>query len=409
MIGKKVFEMANNQKKKKRILGVESNVFFVGLTSFLTDTTTKMVYSILPLFLTTLGASKTEISLIEGIAESTASVLKSLSGWWSDKIGRNKPFMIIGYGITALLSPLFAFVTTPLQVLSIRFVERVGKGIRTAPRDSLVAGSSEENNNAGLNFGFHKAMDNSGAIVGPLIAFAVLAAFPGDYRRVFLFAAIPGLLGLLSIIFFVKEAKRAKSERLGKISFRDFPKDFYLFLAIVFLFTLGNSTDALLLLKASDVGVSDAFIPIMYLVFNSVSVAFAVPLGKLSDKIGRKRIIIGGYLMFSLIYFGFGKAATPFAIVGLFAFYGLYSAATDGIQKALVSDIIGKEKKGTGLGLYNMILGMTLLPASLIGGWLYDTFNNQVPFYFGSATALLSAFLMFLFYQRGKRNGTTHS
>ena len=192
IIGKKVFGMADNHKKKKRILGVESNIFFVGLTSFLTDTTTKMVYSILPLFLTTLGASKTEISLIEGIAESTASVLKSLSGWWSDKIGRNKPFMIIGYGITALLSPLFAFVTTPLQVLSIRFVERVGKGIRTAPRDSLVAGSSEENNNAGLNFGFHKAMDNSGAIVGPLIAFAVLAAFPGDYRRVFLFAAIPG-------------------------------------------------------------------------------------------------------------------------------------------------------------------------------------------------------------------------
>lgn len=401
--------MVDNQKKKKRILGVESNIFFVGLTSFLTDTTTKMVYSILPLFLTTLGASKTEISLIEGIAESTASVLKSLSGWWSDKIGRNKPFMIIGYGITAILSPLFAFVTTPLQVLAIRFVERVGKGIRTAPRDSLVAGSSEENNNAGLNFGFHKAMDNSGAIVGPLIAFAVLAAFPGDYRRVFLFAAIPGMLGLLSILFFVKEAKRAKSERLGKLALRDFPRDFYLFLFIVFLFTLGNSTDALLLIKASDVGVSDAFIPIMYLVFNAVSVAFAVPLGKLSDKIGRKRIIIGGYLMFALIYFGFGKAATPFAIVGLFAFYGLYSAATDGIQKALVSDIIGKEKKGTGLGLYNALLGMTLLPASLIGGWLYDTFNNQVPFYFGSATALLSAFLMFLFYQRGKRNGTTHA
>ncbi|HEY5575779.1 MAG TPA: MFS transporter, partial [Clostridiaceae bacterium] len=189
---------------KKKILGIEKNIFFVGLTSFLTDTTTKMVYAVMPMFLISLGASKTELSLIEGIAESTASLLKAVSGWWSDKIGRNKPFMVIGYAMTAVLSPMFAFVTSPLQVLGVRFTERVGKGIRTAPRDSIVAGSSNECD-TGKNFGFHKAMDNSGAIVGPLIASAVLLFFPGDFRRVFLIAAIPGLLGLANVILFVKE------------------------------------------------------------------------------------------------------------------------------------------------------------------------------------------------------------
>ena len=174
----------SNWKPGKKILGLNPNVFFVGITSFLTDTTSKMIYAVMPLFLLSLGASKTELSLIEGIAESTASVLKALSGWWSDKIGRNKPFMIIGYGFTALLSPLFAFTATPLQVLIIRFSERVGKGIRTAPRDSLIAGSSGEKEK-GKGFGFHKAMDNSGAILGPLLAFGILALFRGNTARSF--------------------------------------------------------------------------------------------------------------------------------------------------------------------------------------------------------------------------------
>lgn len=394
--------MMETQKKQNHILGIERNIFFVGLTSFLTDTTSKMIYAIMPLFLMTLGATKTEISLIEGIAESTASLLKALSGWWSDKIGRNKPFMIIGYGFTALLSPLFALVTTPLQVLILRFTERVGKGIRTAPRDSLVAGSSDEDS-VGKNFGFHKMMDNSGAIVGPLLATGMLAFFPGDYRKVFWLAAIPGLLGLISIIFFVKEAKRNKTERPGKISFRDFSRKYYFFLIIVFIFTLGNSTDALLLIKASDVGISNTFIPIMYLIFNAVSVIFAVPAGILSDKIGRERLIIFGYLVYAFIYFGFGRAGSPWVVVIFFALYGIYSALTDGIQKALVSDLIDKNKRGTGLGIYNCLLGVTLLPASLIAGFLYDHINNRAPFYFGSILALAATVLMIIFYRKGIR------
>ncbi|MBP1744478.1 MAG: transporter [Firmicutes bacterium] len=384
---------------RKKIMGIEKNVFFIGLTSFLTDTTTKMVYAVMPMFLISLGASKTELSLIEGVAESTASLLKAVSGWWSDKIGRNKPFMVLGYAFTAVLSPMFAFVTSPLQVLGVRFTERVGKGIRTAPRDSLVAGSSNECDR-GKNFGFHKAMDNSGAIAGPLIAAAVLLAFPGDFRRVFLIAAIPGLLGLANVILFVKEAKKSKRDMAGRIRLKDFSKEYYFFLAIVFIFTLGNSTDALLLVKASDVGVSDAFIPIMYLVFNAVSVLFSVPAGMLSDRIGRERLIIFGYAVYAAIYFGFGKAGSPAAMAVLFAFYGIYSAATDGVQKAMVSDIVDEDKRGTGLGLYNCMLGVTLLPASVIAGLLYDRIDNRAPFYYGAVLAMVAAVLMVFYYRR---------
>ena len=353
----------------------------------------------MPLFLMSIGASKTEVSLIEGIAESTGSVLKALSGWWSDKIGRNKPFMVVGYAITAILSPLFSIVTSPLQVLIIRFTERVGKGIRTAPRDSLIAGSSSESKK-GRSFGFHKAMDNSGAIVGPLLAYAILTVFPSDYRKVFLLSAVPGILGVLVIISFVKEAKKSKAELPGKIAFKDFPIRYYTFLGIAFIFTLGNSTDALLLVKANDIGIKALFIPLVYLIFNSVSVIFAVPAGILSDRFGRERLIIFGYLLYSIIYFGFGRTNDKAVVILLFALYGLYSAATDGVQKALVSDLIDKNKRGTGLGIYNSIIGITLLPASVIAGVLYDKVDNRAPFYFGSAMALTATILMFGFYRK---------
>lgn len=390
------------EKNRNNILGIQRNIFFTGVTSFFTDTTTKMIYSIMPLFLLSLGAGKTEISLIEGIAESTASLLKAVSGWWGDKVGRNKPFMIVGYAFTAALSPLFAFVYSPLQVLIIRFTERVGKGIRTAPRDSLVAASSEEGKR-GRGFGFHKAMDNCGAIAGPLIAFAILSFFPSDYRKVFLFAAIPGVLGMATLIILVKEAKRNKESLPNKISLKDFPKKYYFFLFIIFLFTLGNSTDALLLIKASDVGITNEFIPIIYLTFNSVSVVFSIPAGVLSDKIGRERLILFGYMLYSLIYFLFGKASTGIAVIVLFALYGLYSAATDGVQKALVSDIIQENKRRTALGIYNCIIGVTLLPASVIAGVLYEKINYSAPFYFGSAMAFTAFILMVVFYRINKK------
>ncbi|MDP4095106.1 MAG: MFS transporter [Bacillota bacterium] len=392
----------------KKIFGLEWNIFFSGLTSFLTDTATKMIYCIMPFFLLSIGASKTMLSLIEGIAESTASVLKAFSGLWSDKIGKNKPFMIVGYAFTTIISPLYALVFSPIHVLYLRFIERIGKGIRTAPRDSLVAGSTI-GSRTGRSFGFHKAMDNCGAIAGPLIAFWVLSVFPSDYRKIFLISAIPAMLGVLTIVLFVKEAKKKKEDLPEKISLKDFSARYYLFLAIIFIFTLGNSTDALLLVKANAIGITTAYIPLVYLIFYSVSVIFAIPIGILSDKIGRERLIIAGYILYSIVYYGFGHTDTKSVIIGLFMLYGLYSAATDGVQKALVSDIIDKKRRGTGMGIYNTVLGITLLPASLIAGILYDRVNDRAPFYFGACTALIAAVLMIVFYLTKDRLKTSQT
>jgi len=391
--------------KEKKILGFNRNIIFTGLTSFLTDTSVKMVYSVMPMFLMSIGASKTSLALIEGIAESTASLVKALSGFWSDRIGKNKPFMIIGYGLSALIIPLYTFVVTPMQVLYLRFIERFGKGIRTAPRDSLIAGSVT-NGETGKSFGLQKAMDNSGAIVGPLAAFVLLIFYPENYRLIFLLAGIPAVLSILVIIFGIKEAKRDQEGLFKKFHFKDFPAKFYLFLVIVFVFTLGNSTDALLMVKANEVGVKVAFIPLVYMVTSVVAVLLAIPVGSLSDRIGKEKILIAGYLIYAIVYYGFGVTSHVWTIVGLFAMYGLYSAATDGIQKAFISDITDKNKQGTGLGIYNALLGITLLPASIIAGVLYDKVNSRVPFYFGAAMALLSAIMMIFFIRNQKRRTT---
>ncbi len=388
----------------KRFFGYNRNILFTGLTSFLTDTSVKMVYSVMPMFLLSIGASKTSLSLIEGIAESTAAFVKTLTGFWSDKIGKNKPFMLIGYGVSALIIPLYSFVSSPMQVLYLRFTERFGKGIRTAPRDSLIAGSVT-NGETGKSFGLQKAMDNSGAILGPLAAFVLLFFFHNNYRLIFLLAGIPAVLSIFVIIFGIKEAKKSKESLFKKFHFKDFPRKYYLFLSIIFIFTLGNSTDALLMVKANEAGVKVAFIPLVYLLTSIVSVLLAIPLGSLSDKIGKEKLLIFGFLVYAIVYFGFGITKSVATIIALFGLYGLYSAATDGIQKAFVSDVIDKNKQGTGLGIYNALLGITLLPASLIAGLLYDKVNSSIPFYFGASTALISAILMLIF-ARSKKAGS---
>jgi len=390
------YPYGGNMIEKKKIFGLESNAFYTGLTSFFTDTSTKMVYSVMPLFLLSMGASKTTISLIEGIAESTASLLKAVSGYWSDKIGKNKPFMIIGYGITAIVTPLYALARIPIQILGFRFFERVGKGLRTAPRDSLLSGSIKKNE-AGKTFGFQKAMDNSGAIVGPLIAFLLLSIFPLNYSYIFLLATIPAIFGVLTIVIYINEAKVERRESTQKISIKQLPKKFYFFLGIIFVFTLGNSADALLLVKTSETGIEKAYIPFVYMIFNTVSVLLAIPIGKLSDKIGREILIILGFFVYAIVYYLFGRFNNITIFIFLFMLYGFYSALTDGSQKALISDSVSKELKGTGFGLYHAVLGITLLPASLIAGVLYDKVNSNAPFYFGSVMALLAAILMILF------------
>lgn len=382
--------------KNAKIFGLEKNAFFTGLTSFFIDTSTKMVYSVMPLFLLSIGASKITISLIEGIAESTASLLKAISGYWSDKIGKNKPFMVIGYGITAIVTPLYALARIPIQILFFRFFERIGKGLRAAPRDSLISGSIKKNE-AGKTFGFQKAMDNSGAIVGPLIAFLLLSFFPLNYTNIFLLATIPAIFGVLTIVIFIKEAKAEKKGTTNKISLKQLPQKFYFFLIIIFVFTLGNSADALLLVKTSETGIDKSYIPFVYMIFNTVSVLLAIPIGKLSDRIGREKLIILGFLVYAIVYYFFGRFNSINIFIFLFILYGFYSALTDGSQKAMISDIVSKDLKGTGYGIYHAVIGITLLPASLIAGLLYDKVNSNAPFYFGSVMALIATILMIIF------------
>ncbi|MBL7934182.1 MAG: MFS transporter [Bacteroidia bacterium] len=380
----------------EKIFGLKKNVFFTGLTSFFTDISSKMVYSVMPLFLLSIGASKTTISLIEGIAESTASLLKAVSGYWSDKIGKNKPFMIIGYGITAIVTPLYALARIPIQILFFRFLERIGKGLRAAPRDSLISASVKKNE-AGRTFGFQKAMDNSGAIVGPFLAFLLLSFFPLNYTNIFLLATIPAILGVLTIVIFIKEVKSEKKETTNKISLKQLPKKFYFFLIIIFVFTLGNSSDALLIVKTSETGIDKSYIPFVYMIFNTVSVILSIPIGKLSDRMGREKLIILGFLVYAIVYFFFGKFNSINIFIFLFMLYGFYSALTDGTQKAMISDIVSKDLKGTGFGIYHAVLGITLLPASLIAGLLYDKVNSNAPFYFGSIMALIATVLMIIY------------
>ncbi|MBS1231319.1 MAG: Major facilitator superfamily permease [Bacteroidetes bacterium] len=398
-------KVTTKDNKNGSYFGFNRNILFTGLTSFLTDTSVKMVYSVMPMFLMSIGASKTSLALIEGVAESTSALIKAVSGFWSDKIGKNKPFMLIGYGLSALIIPLYTFVISPVQVLVLRFIERFGKGIRAAPRDSLIAGSITEGD-SGRSFGLQKAMDNSGAIAGPLIAFTMLSLLPGNYRLIFLFAGIPALLAIFVIIFGIREARKSRYELFTIFHFRELPVKYYLFLGIIFIFTLGNSTDALLMVKANEVGVKVALIPLVYLVTSVVSVLASIPVGSLADRIGKEKILITGFLIYAVVYYGFGVTTTTGAIVALFALYGLYSAATDGIQKAFISDMIDRNKKGTGLGIYNALLGITLLPASLIAGLLYDKINSSIPFYFGAATAALSAILMLVYSFHFKRSSS---
>lgn len=393
----------------KKIFGLEKNIVFTGLTSFFTDTSTKMVYSVMPLFLLSMGSSKTTISLIEGIAESTASLVKALSGFWSDKIGKNKPFMIIGYGLTAIITPIYAFAISPIQVLYLRFTERLGKGLRTAPRDSLIS-SSTSKNTMGRSFGFQKAMDNSGAIIGPLIAFLLLKFLPLNYGNIFILATIPALFGVLTIIIFIKEPKVEKNScqsavrEKKKVSLKNLPKKYYFFLGVVFIFSLGNSTDTLLLIKTYETGIDKAYVPFIYMIFNSVSVLLAIPIGKLSDKIGRSKLIIFGFLVYAIVYLGFGVYNSINVFIFLFILYGLYSALVDGSQKALVSDLVGLELKGTGFGLYHAIVGISVLPASIIAGKLYDNVSSSAPFYFGAFIALCATCLMIGFTLFSKKN-----
>jgi MFS family permease len=385
--------------REKKVLGVRSIIFWIGFVSLLTDMSSEMIVPILPLFLTSvLHTQIGTIGIIEGIAESTASVLKLFSGWFSDQIGKRKPLMIIGYGLSNLIKPFFAITTSGWQVLFIRFGDRFGKGMRGAPRDALIADATTKEDR-GKAFGFHRAMDTLGAVIGPLVAFIILNTYHGQYRTIFVLSAIPGVLAIFVLIFFLKEKKKDEnSEQRGlpKISLKQMGRKFVVFTLISTLFALGNSSDAFLILQAKEVGMKDTLIPLAYLVFNLTYTFFSLPTGILSDRIGRRPVIISGYVIFAIIYLGFGLVHHPLGIWILFVFYGLYYAATEGIQKAYIADLVPMGNRGTAMGTFNAFTGFAALPASIIAGFLWQAFGPLATFATSSGLAILAAILLFI-------------
>jgi MFS family permease len=369
------------------------NVLALAAVSFLTDVSSEMTYPLLPVFLTAvLGASATSIGVIEGAAESVAALLKLVSGWLSDRAARRKPLVLAGYGIASAIRPLIGLAQSAAQVLAIRVTDRVGKGIRTSPRDALIADSVDPSIR-GRAFGFHRSADHAGAVVGPLIAFALLRWSTVDLRHVFLWTAVPGALAVLALLFGVRETARATpAAKTGGLDFRAaLGRRFWAFLGVLFLFTLGNSTDAFLLLRAADLGVSTALVPILWALLHVVKSLSSTPGGALSDRIGRKPLLVAGWLVYAAVYLALGQARQQWHAWALFAVYGLYFGLTEGVEKAFVADLVPADRRGAAFGWYNLALGLGALPASLIFGALWDKAGPATAFGFGASMALLAA------------------
>ncbi len=375
---------------------IPKNIFLLGLVSFLTDASSDMIYPILPLFLSdVLGSSVLFIGLIEGVAESTASILKIFSGWLSDRLGHRKFLVALGYSLSFLGKPLLSVVTAGWQVLVLRFADRFGKGVRTSPRDALIADSAAEEHR-GLSYGFHRALDSAGAVVGPLLAFLFLPLVKGNYRILFLIASAPALLAVLILILFVQEKKRLKQKvvRPTRPKLFDFDRKFKIFLLAATIFTLGNSSDAFLFLRAKGLNVDVIYIPILWLILNLVYALVSSPAGALSDRIGRKNLIISGLSVYTLVYLGFACATRSLHVWILFGMYGLYYGLAEGAMRAYVADLIGEERRATAFGLYHGAVGLTALPASLIFGWLWQTAGVSVAFGFGAGLAFLALLIL---------------
>jgi MFS family permease len=380
--------------------GLGRNVIALGVVSFFTDVSSEMIYPLLPVFLTvTLGADAAFVGAIEGAAETTAALLKLASGWWSDKVQRRKPLVVIGYTIASIARPLVAIAQSATQVLGIRLTDRVGKGLRNAPRDALIA-ESVDPSIRGRAFGFHRAMDNAGGVVGPLIAFAALSGMFASLRTVFWLSAIPALMAVLVLLFFVRDvprtARASGKDAKGLDLRRPMGARFWQVLGVIFLFTLGNSTDAFLLLRANQLGVPVALAPILWAALHVVKTASNVPGGVLSDRVGRRPTLIAGWLLYALVYFGFARAGTAWQAWALFAGYGLYFGLTEGSERALVADMVPLESRGTAYGWYNLAIGLGALPASLLFGFVWDRAGAPVAFVMGASLALAAAAAMTL-------------
>lgn len=405
-----------------RIWGLDRNVFWAGVVSFFMDISSEMVYSLVPIFLSSvLGVNKSLIGVIEGIAESTASLLKMLAGWLSDKLGKRKALMVFGYGISTLSRPLLAVAGGWGMVLGSRFVDRFGKGVRTAPRDAIVADSCDKKE-LGRSFGFHRAMDQFGAVIGPAAAFVILSLRPGGYRTVFWISLVPGAICVVVIVLFIRERRhRATVVELGAGKPREEVRAAYAgepghaglaepssrwqrlrrlrgpllaYLLVTAVFSLGNSSDVFLILRARDLQVATALIPVLYLVFHFVASALSIPSGLLADRVGRRKVALLGFAIFAGVYAWMALARSQGAAWGVFAVYGVYMAIADGNGRALLAEFAPGERRGTAFGAYHMVVGVAALPASVMAGLLYDHVSAAAPFWVGTAAAVLAGLLM---------------
>jgi MFS family permease len=377
------------------IKNLPRTVWLIGLISLVNDSASEMLYPLIPLYLASvLMAGPRALGIIEGIAEATASLLKLFSGVIVDRTRRAKPWIVFGYGLAGLGRPLIAFVGSWPWLLAIRFADRVGKGLRSSPRDALLAASVPAERR-GLAFGLHRAMDNAGAVIGPLVA-ALLLAAQVPMHDIFLWSVVPAVL-CLALALAIREpvAEAAASPKAFDWRLRDMPPLFKRYLAVVALFTLGNSSNMFLLLRARELGVAEATIPLLWAAVALVATLFSTPLSALSDRFGRMHLLVGGYVAYGLFYLVLGSMARDgLLLFALFGFYGLFMAATEGVEKALVADLAPAERRGTAFGWFNLTAGVMLLPASLVFGWLWQAVSSWAAFGFSGVCALLAGVLL---------------
>jgi len=395
------------ENKKTGLRNLPVNVWIVTATSFLTDISSEMIVNLVPLFLANvLNAGTAVIGLIEGLAETTASLMKIYSGALSDKIGKRKWITVVGYGLSTIAKPFMYIANTWEAVLGVRVAERLGKGMRTAPRDALVAESIDEKQR-GLAFGLHRAGDTAGAFFGLAIAAAIVwftqAAAIDLTRRTFqiavLVSIVPAVLAVIVLAIGARDVAGKGKSKLPTFSMKGMDNRFKIFMLVLVLFTLGNSSDAFIILRGQERGLDIVQIMLMLMTFNLIYSALAGPLGALSDKVGRRRLIIGGWITYGLVYLGFALSHTGWQIWTLYGFYGIYYAATEGSAKALIADLVAPERRGTAYGIYNAAIGLTAFPASAIAGLLWQGafgwmgFGPAAPFFFGAVLALVAGIL----------------
>lgn len=379
-------------------------VVALGFVSFLSDVASDMIYPLLPDFLTrTLHAGPAALGLIEGVAEATASLMKAVSGWWSDRARRRKPLVVAGYSVAAFARPLVGLASSWAQVLAIRFADRVGKGIRTSPRDALLADIVPAGER-GRAYGLQRAMDNAGAVAGPLLAAFLLRYVFSDERGVFFLAAIPGIAALLVLIARVREAPRpvAPAPHGPRPAAASLPRRLRVAIAIFALFALASSTDAFLLLKAGDAGIPLWQLPLLWAFFNGVKAATGVPGGILADRMGHVRTILAGWCVYAAAYVAFAFAATAVQVWAVFAFYALFYALTEGAERALVADLARGDARGRAFGAFHASVGLAALPASLLFGVCWKAFGPRTAFLIGAAIALVAAVALVFWSNTGK-------